>query len=43
MVLDEKIKELEAVKSYIDFLDFRIKESTVVEKQKYLLRKMKKE
>ena len=31
MVLDEKIKELEAVKSYIDFLDFRIKESTVVE------------
>ena len=25
VVLDKKIKELEAVKSYIDFLDFRIK------------------
>lgn len=38
MVLDEKIKELEAVKSYIDFLDFRIKESTVVEKTEIFIK-----
>lgn len=38
VVLDKKIKELEAVKSYIDFLDFRIKESTVVEKTEIFIK-----
>lgn len=38
VVLDKKIKELEAVKSYIDFLDFRIKESKKVEKAEIFIK-----
>lgn len=38
-VLDEKIKELEAVKSYINFLDYRIKESKEVEENEIFIKK----
>lgn len=38
LVLDEKIKELEAVKSYIDFLGFKIKESKTVEKTEIFIK-----
>lgn len=37
-VLDKKIEELQAVKSYIEFLDFRIKESKEVEKTEIFIK-----
>ncbi|MFR1788959.1 MAG: hypothetical protein ACLUBI_12915 [Clostridium sp.] len=37
-VLDKKIEEFQAVKSYIEFLDFRIKESKEVEKTEIFIK-----
>ena len=37
-VLDEKIKELESVKSYINFLEDRIKETKEVEENKIFIK-----
>ena len=37
-VLDKKIEEFQAVKSYIQFLDFRIKESKEVEKTEIFIK-----
>ena len=37
-VLDKKIEEFQAVQSYIEFLDFRIKESKEVEKTEIFIK-----
>ena len=37
-VLDKKIEEFQAVKSYIEFLDFRVKESKEVEKTEIFIK-----
>lgn len=37
-VLDKKIEEFQAVKLYIEFLDFRIKESKEVEKTEIFIK-----